>query len=98
MAGRTPLADQSGKGSGRGMKRYTIIIEKASNNYSAYVPNLPGCITTGDTVDEVVANMQEAIAVHLEAMVDLGIPIPEPTTSPDILPSDGESRLVEVAD
>lgn len=80
------------------MKRYTVIIEKASNNYSAYVPDLPGCITTGNTVDEVVANMEEAIAIHLETMADLGIPIPEPTTPPDTSPSDDLSRLIEVAD
>jgi predicted RNase H-like HicB family nuclease len=48
------------------VKRYTVIVEKTPNNYSAYVPDLPGCISTGDTVDDVVANMEEAITVHLE--------------------------------
>lgn len=80
------------------MKRYTVIVEKAHHNYSAYAPDLPGCVSTGATVDDVLANMQEAIAAHLETMEELGIPIPEPTAPPDILPSDGESRLIEVAD
>ena len=80
------------------MKRYAVIIERATNNYSAYVPDLPGCVTTGKTVDEVMANMHEAIAVHLETMEELGIPIPEPTPPSDVLPNDGESWLIEVAD
>lgn len=80
------------------MKRYTVIVEKVQSNYSAYVPDLPGCVTTGETVDEVLVNMQEAIAVHLKTMEELGIPIPEPTTLPDVLLSDGEFRLIEPYD
>ena len=49
-------------------KKYTIIIEKAENNYSAYCPALPGCIATGETVDEAVKNMREAILFHLEGL------------------------------
>ncbi len=66
------------------MKRFAVIVEKAHNNYSAYIPDLPGCITTGETVDEAIANMHEAVEVHLEAMAVFGIPNPEPTTSTDL--------------
>ena len=60
--------------------RYAIVIEKAEGNYSAYVPDLPGCITTGDTVAEVEASMREAIAFHLSGMREDGLPIPPPAS------------------
>lgn len=60
--------------------RYTIIIEDAGTNYSAYVPDLPGCITTGSTIEEIKRNMTEAIELHLEGLRAEGISIPEPTT------------------
>jgi predicted RNase H-like HicB family nuclease len=60
--------------------RYAIIIEAGPNNYSAYVPDLPGCITTGNSVEEVKRNMADAIALHLEGMRDDGDPIPEPSS------------------
>ena len=63
--------------------RYAIVIEKAEHNYSAYVPDLPGCISTGRTVEEVKRNLQEAIEFHLEGMREDGDPIPEPTTLSD---------------
>lgn len=59
--------------------RYTIIIENAGPNYSAYVPDLPGCVTTGDTLDDVNRNMAEAIAFHLDGLKAEGLPIPEPS-------------------
>lgn len=80
------------------MRRYTIVVEKAQENYSAYVPDLTGCIATGKTVDETMASMHEAIALHLETMEELGIPIPEPTTSAEALRDQGDSYLIEVAD
>jgi predicted RNase H-like HicB family nuclease len=52
------------------MRRFLIIIEQGSHNYSAYVPDLPGCIATGKTVEEVKANMREAIKMHLEGMIE----------------------------
>lgn len=67
--------------------RYTVIIERAPENYAAYVPDLPGCIATGDTREEVTRNIREAVEMHLETMREEGIPIPEPTT---------ESGVVEV--
>ncbi len=63
------------------MFRYTIIIEKAGNNYSAYCPDLPGCIATGQTVEETVERMKEAMAFHIEGLKKEGLKIPEPTTT-----------------
>jgi len=58
--------------------RYAIVIEKAENNYSAYVPDLPGCIATGSTVQEVEQLIREAIAFHLEGLREDGISPPQP--------------------
>lgn len=62
------------------MKRYAVVIEKAPGNYSAYVPDLPGCVATGATVEEVECEIREAIEFHLEGLRDAGEPIPEPTS------------------
>ena len=62
------------------MKRYAIILEKAANNWAAYVPDLPGCVTTGTTRAETMRNIREAIELHLEAMAEAGEPIPEPSS------------------
>jgi len=56
--------------------RYAIVIEKAESNFSAYVPDLPGCVSTGMTIAEAETNIREAIAMHLEGMREDGIPIP----------------------
>ncbi len=60
--------------------RYAIVIEKAANNYSAYVPDLPGCVATGATIQEVNQQIKEAIVFHLEGLREEGLSIPEPTT------------------
>lgn len=60
--------------------RYAIVIEKAEGNYSAYVPDLPGCIATGGTVNEVESEIREAISFHLDGMREDGIPVPEPSS------------------
>lgn len=62
------------------MKRYLVIIEQATGNFSAYVPDLPGCVAVGETADEVTALIREAIEFHLEGLRDAGEPIPEPTS------------------
>jgi predicted RNase H-like HicB family nuclease len=62
------------------MKRYAIVIEKAASNYAAYVPDLPGCIATGTTVEETESLLREAIELHLEGMREDGLPIPEPSS------------------
>ena len=61
--------------------RYAIVIEQAGTNFSAYVPDLPGCIATGATVEETEANIREAIAFHLEGLRDDGLPLPDPQAS-----------------
>ena len=59
------------------MHRYLIVIEKANGNYSAYSPDLPGCIATGRTVDETKQNMTEAVSFHIDGLKSEGLPIPE---------------------
>lgn len=62
------------------MKKYAVVIEEAEGNYSAYVPDLPGCVAVGDTVDEVEEMIREAIAFHLEGMQLNGENIPQPSS------------------
>ncbi len=63
------------------MRRYAVVIEEGEHNLSAYVPDLPGCVTTGQTVEEIERNIREAIALHLEGMLEDGDPIPKPHTT-----------------
>lgn len=60
--------------------RYAIVIEKVNGNYSAYVPDLPGCVATGESVAEVEKTIQEAIELHLSGMREDGTPIPPPSS------------------
>jgi predicted RNase H-like HicB family nuclease len=60
--------------------KYAVVIEKANGNYSAYVPDLPGCVATGATLEDVKALIRDAIAFHLEGLQAEGLAIPEPTT------------------
>lgn len=60
--------------------RYAMIIEKGERNYSAYLPDLPGCIATGKTLEEVKEPMREAVELHLRGMREDGLTIPEPTS------------------
>jgi len=60
--------------------RYAIVIEKAENNYSAYVPDLPGCVATGSTVREVEGQIREAMEFHLDGLREDGIVIPQPAS------------------
>lgn len=66
--------------------KYAVIYEKTGTGYSAYVPDLPGCITTGRTLEETERLMREAIEFHLAGMREDGEPIPEPTTRAGMLP------------
>jgi len=59
------------------MYRFLVLIEKAEGNFAAYSPDLPGCIATGDTREEVEANVYEAIQMHIEGLLEDGLPIPE---------------------
>jgi len=67
------------------MMRYAIVIEKTEENYSAYAPDLPGCVATGATPEETEANMREAIRFHIDGLREDGLAVPE-----------GESRLAYV--
>jgi len=60
--------------------RYAIVVEKAENNYSAYVPDLPGCVATGQTVKEVEDEIREAIEFHIEGLREDGLAIPQPAS------------------
>ena len=63
--------------------RYAIVIENAGTNYSAYVPDLPGCVATGATAEEAERLIREAIGLHLEGMREDGTPIPPPSSRVD---------------
>ena len=60
--------------------RYAVVIEKAQGNYSAYVPDLPGCIATGETIAEVQRLIREAIELHIAGMREDGLPVPPPSS------------------
>jgi predicted RNase H-like HicB family nuclease len=60
--------------------RYAIVIEQAGANYSAYVPDLPGCVATGATLEEVEEQIREAIAFHLDGLRQDGLPVPPPSS------------------
>ncbi len=59
--------------------RYAVVIEKADGNYSAYVPDLPGCAATGATIEEVECEIKQAIRFHLDGLRNDGVPVPRPT-------------------
>ena len=61
--------------------KYAVVIEKARSNYSAYVPDLPGCVATGDTVEETVREIRSAIEFHIEGLKQAGYEIPPPTSA-----------------
>ena len=63
--------------------RYAVVIEKAASNYSAYVPDLPGCVATGKTVKQTERLIREAIELHVEGLREDGLPLPEPTSQVD---------------
>ena len=61
--------------------KYAVVIEKSKSNFSAYVPDLPGCVATGHTISDVEVQIREAIEFHLEGLLQEGYSIPEPTSS-----------------
>jgi predicted RNase H-like HicB family nuclease len=63
------------------MRRFLIVVEKAASNFSAYSPDLPGCIATGATPEETKARMQTAIALHVQGLREDRLPIPEPSAT-----------------
>lgn len=65
--------------------KYAVIFEKSATGYGAYAPDLPGCIATGQTLEQTRERMAEAIHYHIAAMIEDGDPIPEPSTHVDML-------------
>ncbi|HHT9119101.1 MAG TPA: type II toxin-antitoxin system HicB family antitoxin [Candidatus Hypogeohydataceae bacterium YC41] len=61
--------------------KYPIVVEKANGNYSAYCPDLPGCVATGSTVDETIIKMKDAIELHIQGLKEDGLPIPKHSTA-----------------
>ena len=62
------------------MKRYAIVVEHAGSNDAAYVPDLPGCVATGDTVEETERLLAEAIELHVAGLLEDGLTVPEPSS------------------
>lgn len=60
--------------------RYAIVVEKTPTNYSAFVPDLPGCVATGATIEETEREMRAAIAFHIEGLIEDGLPVPAPAS------------------
>lgn len=58
--------------------KYTVIVEKGPNSWGAYVPDLPGCVAAGESREEVLALIREAIVFHVEGLIENGEPVPEP--------------------
>ena len=67
------------------MHRYLVIFEKANDNYSAYSPDIPGCIASGKTHEEAEKNIKEAISFHIEGLEKDGLPLPEPASSTEYI-------------
>ena len=67
------------------MKKYLIVFEKANGNYSAYLPDLPGCIATGKTREEVERSIRQALELHVAGMKEDGIAPPEPTSFTELV-------------
>jgi len=80
MVGEKAVQYAESAGAGASGKRYLVIFEKANNNYSAYSPDIPGCIATGKTRDEVEKNFREAISLHFAGLAEDGLPVPEPAS------------------
>ena len=67
------------------MLKYLVVFEKANGNYSAYSPDIPGCIATGSTREEVEKNIREAISFHIEGLKEDGLSVPEPASSTEYI-------------
>ncbi len=71
------------------MKRYAVVLENAGTNWAAYVPDLPGCVATGDTKEETEQLIREAIQFHLEGMIEDQLPVPEPSCQVEYVEVEG---------
>ena len=68
--------------------KYLVVVESGPTSFGAYVPDLPGCVAVGSTREEVTNLIHEAIAFHIEEMKEDGLPIPAPSSSPDLVEID----------
>jgi len=68
--------------------RYMVVMERAQNSYGAHVPDLPGCVAVGETRQEALELIQEAIEFHLESLREQGLPVPEPTATSEYIEVD----------
>jgi predicted RNase H-like HicB family nuclease len=73
-------ASRKVRAEGAALMRYAIVIEKADRNFCAYVPDLPGCVATGATIEEVERELLDAIRFHIWGLEQDGLPVPEPTS------------------
>ena len=65
--------------------RYAVVIERAPNNYAAYVPDLPGCVATASTREELLVEIREAIELHIEGLREDGEPVPQPQATTEVV-------------
>ena len=65
--------------------KYTVVIERTATNYAAYVPDLPGCVATAGTKDELLEEIRDAIEFHIEGMREDGEPVPQPQATADVV-------------
>ena len=75
---------------------YPAIIERAGRNYSVYFPDLPGCVSVGDTIEKTALAAEEALSLHLEGMLDHGEALPKPSRIEDIRPSPSGKELARM--
>jgi predicted RNase H-like HicB family nuclease len=80
MAPGTLNSFEASRSEGTQVMRYAVVIEKADGNYSAYVPDLPGCVATGATIPEVETEIREAIRFHIDGLKADGLVVPAPTS------------------
>lgn len=73
-------------------KTFLVVYEKGRRNYGGFAPDVPGCISLGDTLDEIRANLLEALQLYMDTAAELGYPIPEPTSNSVTLPIEGETN------
>ena len=72
-------------------KTFLVVYEKGRKNYSGFAPDVPGCVSLGDTLDEIRTNLKEALQLYMDTSVELGYAVPEPTSTSVTLPIKGET-------
>jgi predicted RNase H-like HicB family nuclease len=73
-------------------KTFLVVYEKGKKNFGGFAPDVPGCISLGDTLEEIRANLHEALQLYMDTAVELGYPVPEPTSTSVTLPIEGETN------